>query len=582
MENEALLKEVTAKAQVWLGEGYDEETRAAVKAMLDNPDHTELIESFYRDLEFGTGGLRGIMGAGTNRMNIYTVGAATQGLANYLKKNFASLPLISVAVGHDCRNNSRRFAEISADIFSANGIKVYLFDALRPTPEVSFAIRELGCQAGINLTASHNPKEYNGYKAYWSDGAQVIAPHDTGIIEEVNKITNIADIKFKGNPELIQIIGEEIDKKFLDRIKTLSLSPDVIAKHHDIPIVYTPIHGTGVRLIPASLKNFGFTNIIHVPEQDVVSGDFPTVVSPNPEEPAALDLAVKRAKETNAELVMASDPDADRIGIAVKNDKGEWILANGNQIVMLMLNYIMTTYQERGLLKGNEFIVKTIVTTETIKTIAERNNIKMYDCYTGFKWIASVIRELEGKERYIGGGEESYGFLAEDFVRDKDAVSAMSLMAEIAAWAKDRGMTMYQMIQDIYIKYGFSKEKGVSVVRKGKQGAEEIVAMMKAFRENPLKTLGGSPVVMVKDYQSLTATDDKGNVMKLDMPCTSNVLQYFTAEGDKVSVRPSGTEPKIKFYMEVRGIPMTCYADYDKANEMADAKIEAFKKDLGI
>ncbi len=582
MENEALLKEVTAKAQVWLGEGYDEETRAAVKAMLDNPDHTELIESFYRDLEFGTGGLRGIMGAGTNRMNIYTVGAATQGLANYLKKNFASLPLISVAVGHDCRNNSRRFAEISADIFSANGIKVYLFDALRPTPEVSFAIRELGCQAGINLTASHNPKEYNGYKAYWSDGAQVIAPHDTGIIEEVNKITNIADIKFKGNPELIQIIGEEIDKKFLDRIKTLSLSPDVIAKHHDIPIVYTPIHGTGVRLIPASLKNFGFTNIIHVPEQDVVSGDFPTVVSPNPEEPAALDLAVKRAKETNAELVMASDPDADRIGIAVKNDKGEWILANGNQIVMLMLNYIMTTYQERGLLKGNEFIVKTIVTTETIKTIAERNNIKMYDCYTGFKWIASVIRELEGKERYIGGGEESYGFLAEDFVRDKDAVSAMSLMAEIAAWAKDRGMTMYQMIQDIYIKYGFSKEKGVSVVRKGKQGAEEIVAMMKAFRENPIKTLGGSPVVLVKDFQSLTATDDKGNVTKLDMPCTSNVLQYFTAEGDKVSVRPSGTEPKIKFYMEVRGIPMTCYADYDKANELADAKIEAFKKDLGI
>lgn len=582
MENDALLKEVTAKAQVWLGEGYDEETRAAVKAMLDNPDHTELIESFYRNLEFGTGGLRGIMGAGTNRMNIYTVGAATQGLANYLKKNFASLPLISVAIGHDCRNNSRRFAEISADIFSANGIKVYLFDALRPTPEVSFAIRELGCQAGINLTASHNPKEYNGYKAYWSDGAQVIAPHDTGIIEEVNKITNIADIKFKGNPELIQIIGEEIDKIFLDRIKTLSLSPDVIAKHHDIPIVYTPIHGTGVRLIPASLKNFGFTNIIHVPEQDVVSGDFPTVVSPNPEEPAALDLAVKRAKETNAELVMASDPDADRIGIAVKNDKGEWILANGNQIVMLMLNYIMTTYQERGLLQGNEFIVKTIVTTETIKTIAERNNIKMYDCYTGFKWIAAVIRELEGKERYIGGGEESYGFLAEDFVRDKDAVSAMSLMAEIAAWAKDRGMTMYQMIQDIYIKYGFSKEKGVSVVRKGKQGAEEIVAMMKSFRENPIKTLGGSPVVLVKDYQSLTATDDKGNVTKLDMPCTSNVLQYFTAEGDKVSVRPSGTEPKIKFYMEVRGIPMSSYADYDKANELADAKIEAFKKDLGI
>ncbi len=582
MQNEELLKEVTARAQVWLGAGYDEETRAAVQAMLDNPDKTELIESFYRDLEFGTGGLRGIMGAGSNRMNIYTVGSATQGLANYLKKNFANLPLISVAIGHDCRNNSRKFAEISADIFSANGIKVYLFESLRPTPEVSFAIRELGCQAGINLTASHNPKEYNGYKAYWSDGAQVIAPHDTGIIDEVNKIAAVTDIKFERNPELVEIIGEEIDKIYLDRIKTLSLCPDIIAKHHDIPIVYTPIHGTGVKMIPASLANFGFTNIIHVPEQDVVSGDFPTVVSPNPEEPAALDMAVKRAIETNAELVMASDPDADRIGIAVKNDKGEWILVNGNQIVMLMLNYIMTAYQERGLLKGNEFIVKTIVTTETIKTIAERNNIKMYDCYTGFKWIASVIRDLEGKERYIGGGEESYGFLAQDFVRDKDAVSAMSLMAEIAAWAKDRGMTMYQMIQDIYLKYGFSKEKGISVVRKGKQGAEEIQAMMKTFRENPVKTLAGSPVVLIKDYQNLTATDAEGNVTKLDMPCSSNVLQYFTAAGDKISVRPSGTEPKIKFYIEVRGIAMNSYADYDEANHLADEKIEAFKKDLGI
>ena len=582
MENEALLKEVTARAQVWLGAGYDEETRAAVQAMLDNPDKTELIESFYRDLEFGTGGLRGIMGAGTNRMNIYTVGSATQGLANYLKKNFANLPLISVAIGHDCRNNSRKFAEISADIFSANGIKVYLFESLRPTPEVSFAIRELGCQAGINLTASHNPKEYNGYKAYWSDGAQVIAPHDTGIIDEVNKIAAVTDIKFERRPELVEIIGEEIDKIYLDRIKTLSLSPDIIAKHHDIPIVYTPIHGTGVKMIPASLANFGFTNIIHVPEQDVVSGDFPTVVSPNPEEPAALDMAVKRAIETNAELVMASDPDADRIGIAVKNDKGEWVLVNGNQIVMLMLNYIMTTYQERGLIKGNEFIVKTIVTTETIKTIAERNNIKMYDCYTGFKWIAAIIRDLEGKERYIGGGEESYGFLAQDFVRDKDAVSAMSLMAEIAAWTKDRGMTMYQMIQDIYIKYGFSKEKGISVVRKGKQGAEEIQAMMKSFRENPVKTLAGSPVIMIKDFQALTATDADGNVTKLDMPCSSNVLQYFTAAGDKISVRPSGTEPKIKFYIEVRGIPMATYADYDNANRLADEKIEAMKKDLCI
>ena len=572
-----------AKAQVWLGDGYDEETKAAVRAMLDNEDKTDLIEAFYKDLEFGTGGLRGIMGAGTNRMNIYTVGAATQGLSNYLKKAFADLPQIKVAIGHDCRNNSRRFAEVAADIFSANGIKVYLFDALRPTPEVSFAIRELGCQSGVILTASHNPKEYNGYKAYWNDGAQMIAPHDKETIDEVNKITSVKDVKFQGNPALIEIIGEEIDRRYLDRIKTLSLSPEAIARHHDMKIVYTPIHGTGVRLVPASLKNFGFTNIIHVPEQDVVSGDFPTVVSPNPEEPAALDMAIKKAIETDAELVVASDPDADRIGMAVRNDKGEFVLINGNQIVMIFLNYLMTRNKELGLLKGNEYIVKTIVTTETIKTIAERNGFKMYDCYTGFKWIASIIRENEGKARYIGGGEESYGFLPEDFVRDKDSVSSISLMAEIAAWAKDKGMTMYQMLQDIYIKYGFSKEKGISVVRKGKSGAEEIVAMMKSFRANPLKELAGSPVILVKDYDSLEALDTvTGQKSKLDMPVTSNVLQYFTADGSKVSIRPSGTEPKIKFYIEVRGIKMDSYADYDAANVAADSKIEAIKKELGI
>lgn len=583
MGNEELLKQVEAKAQVWLGEGYDEETKAAVRAMLDNEDKTDLIEAFYKDLEFGTGGLRGIMGAGTNRMNIYTVGAATQGLSNYLKKAFADLPQIKVAIGHDCRNNSRRFAEVAADVFSANGIKVYLFDALRPTPEVSFAIRELGCQSGVILTASHNPKEYNGYKAYWSDGAQMIAPHDKNTIDEVNKITSVKDVKFQGNPALIEIIGEEIDRRYLDRIKTLSLSPEAIARHHDMKIVYTPIHGTGVRLVPASLKNFGFTNIIHVPEQDVVSGDFPTVVSPNPEEPAALDMAIKKAIETDAELVVASDPDADRIGMAIRNDKGEFVLINGNQIVMIFLNYLMTRNKELGLLKGNEYIVKTIVTTETIKTIAERNGFKMYDCYTGFKWIASVIRENEGKARYIGGGEESYGFLPEDFVRDKDSVSSISLMAEIAAWAKDKGMTMYQMLQDIYIKYGFSKEKGISVVRKGKSGAEEIVAMMKSFRANPLKELAGSPVVCVKDYDSLEALNPvTGEKSKLDMPVTSNVLQYFTADGSKVSIRPSGTEPKIKFYIEVRGIKMDSYADYDAANAAADAKIEAIKKELGI
>ena len=583
MGNEDLLKQVTAKAQIWLGDGYDEETKAAVRAMLDNEDKTDLIEAFYKDLEFGTGGLRGIMGAGTNRMNIYTVGAATQGLSNYLKKAFADLRQIKVAIGHDCRNNSRKFAEVAADVFSANGIKVYLFDALRPTPEVSFAIRELGCQSGVILTASHNPKEYNGYKAYWNDGAQMIAPHDKNTIDEVNKITSVKDVKFRGNAELIEIIGEEIDRRYLDRIKTLSLSPEAIAHHHDMKIVYTPIHGTGVKLIPASLKNFGFTNIIHVPEQDVVSGDFPTVVSPNPEEPAALDMAIKKAIETDAELVMASDPDADRIGIAVRNDKGEFVLVNGNQIVMIFLNYLMTRNKELGLLKGNEYIVKTIVTTETIKTIAEQNGFKMYDCYTGFKWIASVIRENEGKARYIGGGEESYGFLPEDFVRDKDSVSSISLMAEIAAWAKDKGMTMYQMLQDIYIKYGYSKEKGISVVRKGKSGAEEIVAMMKNFRENPMKELGGSPVILVKDYASLEATDVvNGTKSKLDMPVTSNVLQYFSADGSKVSIRPSGTEPKIKFYIEVRGIKMDNYADYDAANAAGDAKIEAIKRELGI
>ena len=583
MGNEDLLKQVTAKAQIWLGDGYDEETKAAVRAMLDNEDKTDLIEAFYKDLEFGTGGLRGIMGAGTNRMNIYTVGAATQGLSNYLKKAFADLPQIKVAIGHDCRNNSRKFAEVAADVFSANGIKVYLFDALRPTPEVSFAIRELGCQSGVILTASHNPKEYNGYKAYWNDGAQMIAPHDKNTIDEVNKITSVKDVKFRGNAELIEIIGEEIDRRYLDRIKTLSLSPEAIAHHHDMKIVYTPIHGTGVKLIPASLKNFGFTNIIHVPEQDVVSGDFPTVVSPNPEEPAALDMAIKKAIETDAELVMASDPDADRIGIAVRNDKGEFVLVNGNQIVMIFLNYLMTRNKELGLLKGNEYIVKTIVTTETIKTIAEQNGFKMYDCYTGFKWIASVIRDNEGKARYICGGEESYGFLPEDFVRDKDSVSSISLMAEIAAWAKDKGMTMYQMLQDIYIKYGYSKEKGISVVRKGKSGAEEIVTMMKNFRENPMKELGGSPVILIKDYASLEATDVvNGTKSKLDMPVTSNVLQYFSADGSKVSIRPSGTEPKIKFYIEVRGIKMDNYADYDAANAAADAKIEAIKKELGI
>ena len=580
MENEQLLKEVTAKAQVWLGDGYDEETRTEVKRMLDADDKTELIESFYKDLEFGTGGLRGIMGAGTNRMNIYTVGAATQGLANYLKENFKDLPEISVAVGHDVRNNSRKFAEIVADIFSANGIKVYLFDSFRPTPELSFAIRHFGCQSGVNITASHNPKIYNGYKAYWEDGAQIIAPHDVNIINHVNKIKR-EDIKFDGDKSKIQIIGADVDKVYLEKIKGLSLSPDVIERHKDLKIVYTPIHGTGVELIPDSLRNFGFTNIIHVPEQDIPSGEFPTVESPNPEVPSAMAMAIAKAKEVNADIVMASDPDADRIGCVIRDNSGEYVLLNGNQIVMILLNYIITRNKELGLLKGNEFAVKTIVTTETIKAICDAMNVRLFDCYTGFKWIAAVMRDNEDVLRYIGGGEESYGFLAETFVRDKDAVSACSLMAEACAWAKDKGMDFQGMLADIYKTYGFSLEVGISVVRPGKSGAEEIQALMKQFRENPPKSLAGSPVEVVKDYLSLNATHADGTVEKLDFPTTSNVLQYFTADGSKVSVRPSGTEPKIKFYMEVR-VPMANVEDYNACSESAKAKVEALKKDLGI
>mgnify|MGYP002603946542 CR=1 FL=1 len=582
MDNQELLKSVKEKALAWLTDQYDEATRAEVKQMLEAEDPTQLIESFYKDLEFGTGGLRGIMGAGTNRMNIYTVGAATQGLANYLKEAFPDMPQISVVVGHDVRNNSRKFAEIVANIFSANGIKAYLFDSFRPTPELSFAIRHLGCQSGVNITASHNPKEYNGYKAYWADGAQIIAPHDVNIINNVEKIKNVSEIKFKGNPDLIEIIGDKMDKDYLDAIKTLSLSPEINKKYSDLKIVYTPIHGTGVKLIPESLKNYGFTNIIHVPEQDVPSGDFPTVDSPNPENASAMAMAVAKAKEVEADLVVASDPDADRIGCVIRDTDGEYVLVNGNQIVMILLNYLMNRNAELGRLTGKEYIVKTIVTTETIKSIADANNIRMYDCYTGFKWIAAVIRENEGVNRYLGGGEESYGFLAEEFARDKDSVSAISLMAECLAWAKDKGMSFMEMLQDIYVKYGFSREEGISVVRPGKTGAEEIVAMMKGFRANPPKELGGSTVVVKKDYADLNMTDLRdGKVEKMDFPTTSNVLQFFTEDGTKVSIRPSGTEPKIKFYIEVHG-KMADKSEYHAANEAAAAKINVIKKELGI
>lgn len=580
MENEELIKACTEKAQQWLTPAYGAETQAEVKRMLENPDKTELIDSFYKDLEFGTGGLRGIMGAGTNRMNIYTVGAATQGLSNYLNKCFEGKKDISVVVGHDCRNNSRKFAEISADIFSANGIKVYLFEDMRPTPEMSFAIRQLGCQSGIILTASHNPKEYNGYKAYWDDGAQVLAPHDKGIIDEVNKVS-VDKIKFEGNKDLIQIIGKEIDDEYLRRVHTISIDPEVIKRQKDLKIVYTPIHGTGMMLIPQSLKLWGFENVHCVPEQMVKSGDFPTVVSPNPENAEALTLAIKLAKEIDADIVMASDPDADRVGMACKDSNGEWVLINGNQTCLIFLYYIIKNRIAMGKMKGNEFIVKTIVTTEVIRKIAEKNHIEMYDCYTGFKWIARQIRLNEGKKQYIGGGEESYGFLAEDFVRDKDAVSACSLLAEICAWAKDQGKTLYDVLMEIYVEYGFSKEVTVNVVKPGKTGADEIKAMMDNFRACPPKELGGSEVVLVKDYKALTATDNKGNVTPLDMPEPSNVLQFFTADGTKVSVRPSGTEPKIKFYMEIKG-EMKCPKCYKGADEAATEKVEAVKKSFGI
>jgi len=581
MENNAqLIAQCEAKAEQWLAPEFDEQTRKEVKELMGNADKTGLIDAFYKDLEFGTGGLRGIMGAGSNRMNIYTVGMATQGLANYLKKNFANLPLIKVAVCHDCRNNSRLFAETVANIFSANGIKVYLFDDMRPTPECSFAIRHFGCQSGVNITASHNPREYNGYKAYWEDGAQVLAPHDKGIIDEVNQV-KVADVKFKGNPELIEIIGEEVDKLYLDMVKTISIDPAVIERQKDLKIVYTPLHGTGMMLIPQSLKLWGFDNVHCVKEQMVRSGDFPTVVSPNPENGEALTLALRDAKEIDADIVMASDPDADRVGMACKNDKGEWVLINGNQTCLLFLYYIITNRIKTGKMKPNDFIVKTIVTTEVIKKIADKNNIEMRDCYTGFKWIANEIRKSEGKQKYIGGGEESYGFMAQDFVRDKDSVSACSLLAEICAYAKDQGKTLYELLMDIYLEYGFSKEFTINVVKPGKSGADEIKAMMENYRNNPPKEIAGSKVVISKDFQTLQQTDGNGVVTKLDMPETSNVLQWFCEDGTKVSVRPSGTEPKIKFYLEVKG-EMKCTGCYERCNKEADEKIEEIKKSLGL
>ncbi len=576
--DEQLIKECTAKAQAWLGDGFDEETKAEVKAMLEADDKTALVDAFYQNLEFGTGGLRGIMGAGTNRMNKYIVGMATQGFANYINKAFPNIQP-AVVVGHDCRNNGRMFAETVAAIFSANGIKVYLFESLRPTPEISFAIRQLKAQAGVNVTASHNPKEYNGYKAYWEDGAQVLSPHDTGIIEEVNKVT-VDQVKFTPNYDLIQIIGGEMDIDYLRAIKEAMVDQDVILRQKNLKIVYSPLHGTGRVIIPAALRSWGFQDINVVREQMTVDGNFPTVVSPNPENSEAMTLGMKLGTRLNADLVLASDPDADRLAVVCRNDKGEWMILNGNQTAMMLYWYIITNKKKLGQLTGNEFIVKTIVTSELIAKIAHKNNIEITDEYTGFKWIAYRIRVNEGKKKYIGGGEESFGFLPFDKVRDKDSPASICLLCEIAAWAKDNGMTLYDLLLSIYREYGFQKEKAVSVVKPGKSGADEIKAMMENFRKNPPTELAGEKVVIRKDFKTLKQTDDKGNETDLVMPATSNVLQYFTASGIKVSVRPSGTEPKIKFYCEVPA-PFDG-KDYDKASAAADVKLEQICKSLGI
>jgi len=581
MENNAqLIAQCEARAKEWLSPAFDEETRKDVQAMLDNADKTDLIDAFYRDLEFGTGGLRGIMGAGTNRMNKYIVGMATQGFANYINKAFPGKQS-AVVVGHDCRNNGRMFAETVADIFSANGIKVYLFESLRPTPEISFAIRHLKCQAGVNVTASHNPREYNGYKAYWDDGAQVLAPHDKGIIDEVNKV-KISDVKWQANKDLIIPIGGEEDWDYIQAVKEAMVDQDVIMRQKDLNIVYSPMHGAGRVIIPMALRSWGFQNIHVVPEQMVIDGNFPTVVSPNPENAEAMTLGIKLGTKLNADLVIASDPDADRLAIVCRNSKGEWEILNGNQTCMMFSWYIIANKKKLGQLKGNEFLVKTIVTTEVISEIAKKNEVELIDCYTGFKWIANEIRVNEGKKKYIGGGEESFGFLPYDKVRDKDSPAAICLICEIAAWARDNGMTLYDLLMNIYKEYGFSREVTINVVRPGKTGADEIKQMMTDFRNNPPKDLGGSRIILSKDFLKLEARDANGNVSKLEMPDTSNVLQWFCDDGTKVSVRPSGTEPKIKFYTEVKDDTMKCAGCYARCLKGAEDKIAAIKESLGL
>ena len=576
-----LIKACEAEAQKWLDSSvYDKETKKEVQALLDNEDKTELVDAFYRSLEFGTGGLRGIMGVGTNRMNKYIVGMATQGFANYILKTFPGQKGLSVVVGHDCRNNGRLFAETVANIFSANGIKVYLFESLRPTPEISFAIRRLGAKAGVNVTASHNPKEYNGYKAYWEDGAQVLTPHDTGIIDEVNKVA-IEDVKFEGNPDLIEIIGGEIDYDYMEAVKEAMIDQDVILRQKDLNIVYSAMHGTGRVIVPLCLRSWGFQNIHVVPEQMVIDGNFPTVVSPNPENAEAMTLGMKLGTKLNADLVIASDPDADRLAIVCRDPKGEWIIINGNQTCMMFCYYIIKNKIALGQLKPTDFLVKTIVTTEVISKMAQKNNIELRDCYTGFKWIAREIAVSEGKKKYIGGGEESFGFLPYDKVRDKDSPASICLICEIASWAKDNGMTLYDLLMQIYLEYGFSYEHTINVVKPGKSGADEIKAMMENYRSNRPAEIGGAKVVLSKDFKYLKQYDAEGNESPLDMPATSNVLQYFCEDGGKVSVRPSGTEPKIKFYVEIKDT-MTDPQQYAALMEKAKMRVEDVKKSLGL
>lgn len=563
---------IIEKAKVWLEEDYDPDTRKSVKEMMKN-DPAELVESFYRDLEFGTGGLRGIMGVGTNRMNKYTVGAATQGLANYLKTALIHESEIRAAIAFDSRNNSGLFAGISAEVLAANGIKVFLFDSLRPTPELSFAVRYLKCHTGIVVTASHNPKEYNGYKVYWSDGGQLVPPHDKNVIAEVQKIESVRDIKFSGHSENIVTIGEDIDKEYISTLVSLSISPDIIKRQSDMKIVYTPIHGTGYKLVPEALKAFGFTNIQTVKEQLTPDGNFPTVVSPNPEEKAALELALKLAKKVNADLILATDPDGDRVGVGVKDNNDNYILLNGNQSASLLIYYLIRQWKIKGKLTGKEFIAKTIVTSELLKDIAVSHGVESYDVLTGFKYIAEIIRRFEGQKKFIGGGEESYGYLVGDFVRDKDAVAACALLAETAAWARNMGMSMYEMLINIYQEYGFYLEDLISITKKGKSGAEEIQAMMDGYRNSPPREINSIPVEIIKDYKlqkefNLISGDEKS----IELP-KSDVLQFFLKGGSKITVRPSGTEPKIKFYFGVKG-QLPDKSQFNEVNTRMRAQLE--------